>query len=80
MLLRSAAIIYMFPLALLLLGGSLGAQFAGDTGSSDGYAAIGAMLGLAAGFVLARLFTLRQRALSSAQPVIARTEETCQFH
>lgn len=79
-LLRSAAIIYMFPLALLLLGGSLGAQFAGDAGSSDGYAVIGAMLGLAAGFVVARLFTLRQRALSSAQPVISRSEEMCHFH
>lgn len=78
-LLRSAAIIYMLPLALLLLGGSLGSHWAGDAGR-DGYAVMGAMLGLVAGFVLARLLTLRQRALSFAQPVIARSEEMCHFH
>ena len=78
-LLRSAAIIYMLPLALLLLGGSLGSHWAGDA-SRDGYAVTGAMLGLVAGFVLARLLTLRQRALSFAQPVIARSEEMCNFH
>lgn len=79
-LLRSAAIMYLMPLLLLLLGGSLGSHWAGDAGSRDGYAVIGAMLGLVAGFVLARLFTLGQRALSSAQPVIARSEEMCHFH
>jgi len=38
---------------------------------SDGYAAAGALLGLAAGFVIARLISLRQ-ARSRFQPYIAR--------
>jgi len=79
-LLRSAAIIYMLPLALLLTGGLLGSHWADNATHRDGYAVIGAMLGLAAGFVLVRLFTQGQRALSSAQPVIARGEEMCHFH
>lgn len=72
MLLRSAAIIYMLPLALLLAGGLLGSNWAAADSQRDGYAAIGAVFGLAAGFVLARLFSLRQRTLANAQPVITR--------
>ncbi len=71
-LLRSAAIMYILPLALLLLGGSLGSHWADDASCRDGYAVIGAMLGLVMGFVLAKLSTLRQHALSDAQLVIAR--------
>lgn len=79
-LLRSAVIMYILPLILLLLGGSMGSYWAGEAGSRDGYAVIGAMLGLVAGFVLARVLTLGQHALSSAQPLIARNEEMCNFH
>ena len=71
-LLRSAAIIYLLPLALLLAGGLLGSHWAGDAGHRDGYAAIGALPGLAAGFALVRLVTLRQSALSPVQPVVTR--------
>lgn len=71
-LLRSAAIIYLLPLVLLLAGGLLGSHWAGDVSHRDGYAAIGALLGLAAGFALVRLVTLRQRVLSPVQPVIIR--------
>ena len=71
-LLRSAVIIYMLPLVLLLAGGLLGSYWASDISHRDGYAAIGALLGLAAGFALVRLVTLRQRALSPLQPVITR--------
>lgn len=79
-LLRSAAIMYLLPLALLLVGGALGSHWAVEASSRDGYAVMGALLGLASGFVLARLLTLRQRALSSAQPVIAHSEESCRCH
>ncbi len=70
-LLRSAAIIYLLPLALLLAGGMLGSHWANDAASRDGYAAIGALLGLVAGFVLIRLSPF---ALSGAQPAILRCE------
>jgi len=73
-LLRSAAIMYMLPLALLLAGGGLGAHWAADASSRDGYSAAGALLGLVAGFALARFATTHHRALSVAQPVIARCE------
>lgn len=66
-LLRSVLIIYMLPLLLLLAGGLLGASLADAASRRDVYAAIGAVLGLASGFVLARLF-----APAAAQPVIAR--------
>ena len=75
-LLHSAAIMYILPLVLLLLGGSLGSYWADDAGSRDGYAAIGALLGLAVGCALARLFTLRRHTLSAIQPVIARCDGT----
>jgi len=73
-LLRSAAIMYMLPLTLLLAGGGLGSYWARDAASRDGYAAVGALLGLVAGFALARYATLHHSALSAAQPVIARCE------
>ena len=65
-LLRSAAILYLLPLALVLMGSLLGSYWAVDVPSRDGYAAAGALLGLAAGFALARLLTLRQHALAVA--------------
>jgi sigma-E factor negative regulatory protein RseC len=69
MLLRSALIMYMLPLALLLMGGFVGSGFADGVSRRDAYAAIGALLGLVTGFALARLF-----ASPTAQPVIARCD------
>jgi sigma-E factor negative regulatory protein RseC len=69
-LLRSALTMYFLPLLLALGGGMLGTHWATDYASSDAYAALGAVLGLAAGFLLVRLSTLRR--LSSAAPVIKR--------
>lgn len=68
-LLRSALIMYMLPLALLLLGATLGASLADGVSRRDAYAVIGALFGLAAGFALARL-----SAPSFARPVIAPRE------
>lgn len=65
MLVRSTLLAYLLPLALLL-GGAL----AGRAGGGDGLAAVGALLGLAIGWGLARL--LGRRLLQSAQPVILR--------
>ncbi|MGO8755468.1 MAG: SoxR reducing system RseC family protein [Gallionellaceae bacterium] len=70
-LLRSAFIAYIFPLLLMFAGGSLGTILAGAH-TQDKYAAIGALAGLLAGFVLIRWFTLRQRiSILSLSPVIA---------
>lgn len=65
-LLRSAATLYLLPLALLLAGALLGSYLAIDVVSRDSYAAAGALFGLIAGFALARFFTFRQRALAVA--------------
>lgn len=73
-LLRSAVIMYMLPLLLLLAGGGLGSYWATDVASRDGYAAVGALLGLVAGFLLIKFASVRYRALSAAQPIIARCE------
>ena len=70
-LLRSALLMYVFPLALLLLGGALAGQVATDDASADLYSRGGGVLGLLLGFVLAKWMALRQRGLSVAQPVIA---------
>jgi sigma-E factor negative regulatory protein RseC len=69
-LLRGAAVVYLLPLALLFAGGSLGSYWAdGSAVSSDIWAASGALLGLLAGFVLARQLAMRRTL--TAQPVIS---------
>ena len=70
-LLRSALLMYVLPLVLLLCGGALAGQIAKDAASADGYAVGGGLLGLLLGFVLARWLASRQRGLAVAQPVIA---------
>lgn len=69
-LLRSSIIMYVMPLSLLLSGGMLGAHWASDTVSRDIYAAIGSLLGLVGGFVLARWISKRQLVAAVARPVI----------
>lgn len=70
LLLRSALLIYMLPLALLLGGAITGAQFAHDEHSRDVYAAIGGLLGLLLGFVIAKGLSQRQSLSSVVLPVI----------
>jgi len=70
-LLRSALTMYFLPLLLALAGGMLGTHWAFDYASGDAYAAVGAALGLTAGFLLVRLSRLRLLS-SSAAPVIKR--------
>lgn len=72
-LLRSALVMYLFPLLLALGGGMLGTHWASEgVASSDAYAAIGVAAGLALGFMLVRLPILRRHLLPSFPPVISR--------
>jgi sigma-E factor negative regulatory protein RseC len=69
--LRGISVVYLLPLLLLVMGAMLGNTWIGQPGQRDGYAAAGAMLGLAAGFVIARWISLRQNRNHSG-PYIAR--------
>jgi sigma-E factor negative regulatory protein RseC len=69
-LLRSVAILYGLPLALMLAGALLGSRWAEHAANSDFPAAIGALLGMVSGFALARLISSRKPVFPSAQPVI----------
>ena len=69
-LLRSALLMYLLPLVLLLCGALAGAQWADDAASSDAWSAIGGLAGLSLGFVLVKAISLRRHLSSVAQPVI----------
>ncbi len=69
--LRGIALVYLLPLLLLATGAMLGNFWAIQAGQRDVYAAVGALSGLAAGFVFAKRISLRQ-AGSHFQPYIAR--------
>jgi sigma-E factor negative regulatory protein RseC len=69
--LRGISVVYLLPLLLLVAGAVLGNAWMGQPGQSDGYAAAGAMLGLTAGFVLARWISMRQDR-DHSRPYIAR--------
>ena len=68
-LLRSALLMYMLPLFLLLTGAMFGARFLNEVWSADTRAAVGGIIGLATGFVLARKLSLGRHMLSVARPV-----------
>ena len=67
---RGIGLVYLMPLALLLIGAALGSWLA-QPAQSDSYAAAGAMSGLVVGFAIARWLSLRQGE-SRFQPYIAR--------
>lgn len=67
--LRGIGLVYMLPLLLLLVGAVLGNTLVSQAEQRDGYAAIGALLGLAIGFSLARWISVRQTR-SRFQPCI----------
>lgn len=69
-LLHSALLMYILPLVLLMIGAMVGAQWAREAESVDAYAAIGGLTGLACGFVLVKVLSLRRRLSSVAHPVI----------
>jgi sigma-E factor negative regulatory protein RseC len=70
--LRGIGLVYLLPLLLLVMGAMLGSVLVAQPEQRDGYAATGAMFGLAVGFVIAKWISLRQ-ARSHFQPYIARS-------
>jgi sigma-E factor negative regulatory protein RseC len=59
-ILRGIGLAYMLPLLLMLAGALSGNIVAARPEQGDGYAAAGALLGLCAGFVLAKWISSRQ--------------------
>jgi sigma-E factor negative regulatory protein RseC len=70
-LLRSALLMYVLPLFLLVAGAAAAGQLGADDASAERYSIAGGALGLLLGFVLAKWMARRQRGVSVAQPVIA---------
>jgi sigma-E factor negative regulatory protein RseC len=68
-LLHSALLMYVLPLLLMLAGALLAAYWAAAD-NADAYSALGAVLGLGLGFLLAKMLSLRKRMLSVCRPVI----------
>lgn len=68
-LLRGAVLMYVVPLSLLLSGGMLGAHWAHDVASRDGYAAMGSLLGLLVGFLIARGLSNRLSVAATIQSI-----------
>jgi sigma-E factor negative regulatory protein RseC len=70
--LRGIGLVYLLPLLLLVMGAILGSIGVEQPQQRDGYAAVGSLCGLIAGFVVAKLISLR-KAMSHSRPYIART-------
>jgi len=68
---RGIGLVYALPLLLLMMGALLGDIFALSPAQGDVYATVGALCGLASGFIIARLVTLRSSGRHSS-PFIAR--------
>jgi sigma-E factor negative regulatory protein RseC len=68
-LLRSAALMYVLPLSLLLGGAILGSIWASEA-NRDVYSALGGLFGLVTGFVLAKYISVGNRLSPVAMPVI----------
>ena len=66
-LIRSAILMYILPLVLLLCGAIAGARW---HAGSDAYAAVGGVAGLMLGFIMVKVWSLLRPFTSVAQPVI----------
>lgn len=69
--LQGIGLVYLLPLVLLLVGAALGNAWAVQPEQRDGYAGVGAALGLLLGFVAAKWFSSRH-ALRNNRPYVAR--------
>ena len=69
--LRGIGLVYLLPLILLLMGAVIGNSLAEQAEQRDSYSAVGALLGLVAGFVIAKWISSRQ-VKNRSQPYIAR--------
>lgn len=67
--LRGVGLIYLLPLLLMFVGAVWAQRWAVQVAQHDGYAAIGALLGLVAGFALAKWFSSHK---AEQRPFIAR--------
>jgi sigma-E factor negative regulatory protein RseC len=68
---RGIGMVYLLPLMLLLMGAVTGNSLAVQAEQRDSYSAVGALLGLVAGFVFAKWMSSRQ-VKNHSQPYIAR--------
>lgn len=72
-ILRGIGLVYLLPLLLLVMGALLGNAWVGQSAEQhDGYAAVGAVLGLAAGFIAVKWISSSQ-ARNRFRPYIARS-------
>jgi len=69
--LRGIGLVYLLPLVLLFAGAALAGSLAVQGAQRDGYAALGALIGLIVGFIIAKLISSR-KAHQEDQPYIAR--------
>jgi sigma-E factor negative regulatory protein RseC len=68
---RGIGLVYLMPLASLVMGAMLGSIWAQQPGQRDSYAAAGALFGLVVGFIIAKRISSRQPG-NRYQPYIAR--------
>lgn len=78
-LLKSSALVYVLPLALLLAGAMLGSLLAPVQAEPDAYAAGGMLAGLLAGFFLLKGISDRSKHRAEFQPVILRRNFNLNF-
>lgn len=69
-LFKGTLLLYLFPLLLLFVGAVAGSALAATAEARDYCSAIGAVIGLAAGFVALKLFSARLGMGKQFQPVI----------
>jgi sigma-E factor negative regulatory protein RseC len=69
-LLRSAILMYVLPLLMLLAGAVLAGLWAPDD-SRDAWSAAAGVIGLVAGFVLVKILSLRPKFVSAGLPLIS---------
>lgn len=69
-LLRSAILVYLIPLVMLLVCGMVAASWATSNPERDGYALVGGVAGLVMGFLFSKKMAQRFQVKASAQPVI----------
>jgi sigma-E factor negative regulatory protein RseC len=69
-LFHSSLRMYLLPLLLMFAAGFVGASFATDTASRDGYALIGSLVGLILGFALGKFIPTPNESRAVVQSVV----------
>jgi sigma-E factor negative regulatory protein RseC len=76
-LLRSALLMYVLPLLMMLAGAVIAGQWALEE-NRDAWSAVAGFTGLASGFVLVKILSMRQRFVSAGLPLISSLPEAGQ--